>query len=67
MGNHIILTENKKRLKIDFEAFNFSKGGKNMENLELQTTFNTDTIDTLVEDGVVENVEEVADNGNENE
>jgi len=38
-----------------------------MENLELQTTFNNDTIEVLVEDGVVENVEEVADNGNENE
>lgn len=38
-----------------------------MENLEIQTTFNTDGIDVLVEDGVVENVEEVADNGNENE
>ena len=45
----------------------FSKGGKNMENVELQTTFNMDTIEVLVEDGVVENVEEVADNGNENE
>lgn len=33
---------------------------------ELQTTFNTDDIDILVEDGIVENVEEVADNGNEN-
>lgn len=43
------------------------KEEKSMENLELQTTFNTDTIDVLVEDGVVENVEEVADNGNENE
>ena len=38
-----------------------------MENLEIQTNFNTDGIDVLVEDGVVENVEEVADNGNENE
>lgn len=38
-----------------------------MENLEIQTTFNTDGIDVLVEDGVVENIEEVADNGNENE
>lgn len=34
---------------------------------ELQTTFNTDSIDVLVEDGIVENVEEVIDNGNENE
>lgn len=38
-----------------------------MENQEIQTIFNTDGIDVLVEDGVVENVEEVADNGNENE
>lgn len=38
-----------------------------MENLEIQTIFNTDGIDVLVEDGVVENVEEVADNENENE
>ncbi len=34
---------------------------------ELQTTFNTDSIDILVEDGVIENLEEVVDNGNENE
>ena len=37
---------------------------------ELQTTFNEDTLDILVEDGEIENaedVEEVADNGNENE
>jgi len=38
-----------------------------MENLEIQTTFNTDSIDVLVEDGVVENLEEVAVNENENE
>lgn len=38
-----------------------------MENQEIQTIFNTDSIDVLVEDGVVENLEEVADNGNENE
>lgn len=38
-----------------------------MENQEIQTIFNTDGIDVLVEDGVVENLEEVADNGNENE
>ena len=45
-----------------------------MEN-ELQTTFNEDTLDILVEDGEVENAESVenvddtkgvADNGNEN-
>lgn len=34
---------------------------------ELQTTFNTDSIDILVEDGIIENVEEVVTNGNENE
>ena len=33
---------------------------------ELQTTFNTDTIDVLVEDGIVENAEEVIDDENEN-
>ena len=33
---------------------------------ELQTTFNTDTIDVLVEDGTIENVEEVLNNANEN-
>lgn len=38
-----------------------------MENEELQTIFNEDGLDILVEDGTVENVEEVADNGNENE
>lgn len=38
-----------------------------MENQEIQTIFNTDGIDVLVEDGVVENLEEVANNGNENE
>ena len=36
-----------------------------MENEELQTTFNEDGLDVLVEDGTIEN-EEVADNGNEN-
>lgn len=35
--------------------------------LEVQTTFNEDGLDVLVEDGTVENVEEVADNGNEDE
>ena len=35
--------------------------------LEVQTTFNEDGLDVLVEDGTVENVEEVVDNGNENE
>lgn len=38
-----------------------------MENEEMQTTFNEDGLDLLVEDGQVENIEEVADNGNENE
>ena len=33
---------------------------------ELQTTFNTDNIDILVEDGIIENVEEVVNNANEN-
>ena len=33
---------------------------------ELQTTFNMDSIDILVEDGIVENLEEVANNENEN-
>ena len=37
------------------------------EELEVQTTFNVDGLDILVEDGTVENLEEVADNGNENE
>ena len=45
-----------------------------MENVEeLQTVFNEDSIELLVEDGTVENVatvetdnEEVANNGNEN-
>lgn len=36
-----------------------------MENEELQTTFNEDGLDVLVEDGTIEN-EEVADNENEN-
>lgn len=34
---------------------------------EIQTTFNTDGLDVLVEDGTVENLEEVATNGNEDE
>lgn len=39
-----------------------------IENLEeIQTVFNEDGLDVLVEDGTVENLEEVADNGNENE
>ena len=38
-----------------------------MENQEIQTVFNEDGLDVLVEDGIVENLEEVADNGNENE
>lgn len=38
-----------------------------IENIEeIQTVFNEDTLDVLVEDGTVENLEEVADNGNEN-
>lgn len=40
---------------------------ENEEMLEVQTTFNEDGLDILVEDGTVENLEEVADNGNENE
>jgi len=32
----------------------------------LQDTFNEDSLDALIEDGVIEN-EEVVDNGNENE
>lgn len=35
---------------------------KNVEELEIQTTFNEDGIDVLVEDGTVENLEEVVDN-----
>ena len=38
---------------------------ENDEILEIQTTFNTDGLDILVEDGKIEN-QEVADNGNEN-
>jgi len=40
---------------------------ENEEMLEVQDTFNEDGLDVLVEDGTVENVEEVVDNGNENE
>lgn len=40
---------------------------ENVEELEVQTTFNEDSLDVLVEDGTIENVEEVTDNGNENE
>lgn len=36
------------------------------KELELQTTFNTDSIEDLNEDGMIENVEEADDNGNEN-
>lgn len=32
---------------------------------EIQTTFNEDGIDVLVEDGIVENLEEVVENANE--
>lgn len=39
-----------------------------IENLEeIQTVFNEDSLDVLVEDGTVENLEEVANNENENE
>lgn len=41
---------------------------ENVEELEVQTTFNEDGLDVLVEDGTVENlskIEEVANNGNE--
>lgn len=38
-----------------------------LEELEIQTIFNDDGLDILVEDGTVENLEEVAVNGNENE
>lgn len=38
-----------------------------IEELEVQSTFNEDGLDILVEDGEIENLEEVADNGNENE
>ena len=34
---------------------------------EIQNTFNEDSLDVLVEDGTIENVEEVAEYGNENE
>lgn len=36
------------------------------KDLELQTTFNEDSIEDLNEDGMVENVEEVVEDGNEN-
>lgn len=38
-----------------------------IEELEVQTIFNEDGLDVLVEDGTVENLEEVLDNANENE
>ena len=38
---------------------------QNIEELEIQTTFNEDGIDVLVEDGIVENLEEVVENANE--
>jgi hypothetical protein len=38
---------------------------QNVEELEIQTTFNEDGIDVLVEDGIVENLEEVIENANE--
>lgn len=37
------------------------------EELEVQTTFNEDGLDVLVEDGTIENQEEVVENANENE
>jgi hypothetical protein len=37
---------------------------QNVEDLEIQTTFNEDGIDVLVEDGIVENLEEVVENAN---
>lgn len=40
---------------------------QNVEELEIQTTFNEDGIDVLVEDGIVENLEEIVENANENE
>lgn len=40
---------------------------QNVEELEIQTTFNEDGIDVLVEDGIVENLAEVVENANENE
>lgn len=40
---------------------------QNVEELEIQTTFNEDGIDVLVDDGIVENLEEVVENANENE
>jgi len=36
------------------------------EELEVQTTFNEDGLDILVEDGIIENQEEVIENANEN-
>ena len=38
---------------------------QNVEELEIQTTFNEDGIDVLAEDGIVENLEEVVENANE--
>lgn len=40
---------------------------QNVKELEIQTTFNEDGIDVLVDDGIVENLEEVVENANENE
>lgn len=34
---------------------------------EIQTVFNEDGLDVLVEDGTIENLEEVVNNANENE
>ena len=40
---------------------------ENEEMLEVQDTFNEDSLDILVEDGTIENLEEVAEYGNEDE
>lgn len=34
---------------------------------EIQTVFNEDGLEVLVEDGIIENLEEVVNNANENE
>lgn len=38
-----------------------------VEELEVQTTFNEDGLDVLVEDGIIENQEEAFEDGNKNE
>lgn len=37
------------------------KENNNIEELEIQNNFNEDSLDILVEDGIVENVEEVTE------